>query len=120
MRRILFALACAALLAVAGCAASYPTRMKHLDDVTNKGLAYRTQLQKQGTDPTKKACEIGWTLLQDDPPDDGVAGIQTEQWTAQVREAYVKACMTGGHRPKPDPSGIDAVTPVPFTSQPAQ
>lgn len=107
-------------LVLSGCAASYPERMKHLDDVTNKGLTYRAQLQKQGTEPTKEACTDGWVLLQDNPPDDVTTGGVTERWQAQIKEAYVKACMTGGARPKPDPSGINAVTPVPFTSQPAQ
>lgn len=107
----------AALLAVAGCApAPYETRMKFLDTMSQKGIEYRGQLQKQGTEPSEKACGIGYDLLQADPPADETSEYVSDAWRAQVREAYMKACLTGAPRPKPDPSGVKAVTPVPFTS----
>ncbi|BCJ67975.1 hypothetical protein GCM10009779_57560 [Polymorphospora rubra] len=42
---------------------------------------------------------------------DGTAPSQA--WRAQVEEAYVKSCMTGELKPRPDVDGIDAVTAVP-------
>jgi hypothetical protein len=104
----------AAALLLTGCAASYKDRMNYLDTMTRDGLTYRTQLQKQGTQPSDAACTIGWNLLQAQPPDDTGSGTPSDTWLAQVKEAYVKACISGEARPKPEPSGINAVTPVPF------
>jgi hypothetical protein len=105
------------LLAVAGCSnpAPYADRMKFLDDMSKKGIEYRGQLHQQGTEPSDTACKTGYYLLKADPPADDYMG-PTPTWLAQVEEAYVKSCMTGAPRPKPDPSGIKAVTPVPVVS----
>jgi hypothetical protein len=103
------------LALVSGCAASYDTRMAFLDRMSSSGIKYRGQLQQQGTDPSDKACGIGYDLLKPNIPNDEDGNISIE-WTNQVREAYVKACLTGKPRPKPDPSGIKAVSPVPFSS----
>ncbi|RLP93605.1 hypothetical protein [Micromonospora sp. CV4] len=106
-------------LGVAGCsAASYEERMKYLDEVSQKGIDYRSKLQEQKTEPSKDACTIGFDLLQAKPPTDRDGGIVTDTWRDQVKESYVKSCMTGELRPKPDPSGIDAVTPVPVSAPP--
>lgn len=114
-----FALAVAVVAVAAAlqaCAASYSQRMKHLDYVAAKGVAYRGQLHKQGTQPSEESCTTGWNLLQDAPPLDGDFGGVSPKWKGQVAEAFVKSCMTGQPRPKPDPSGVGAVTAVPFSS----
>ncbi|MFV2100007.1 hypothetical protein [Micromonospora sp. LOL_024] len=107
----------AVVLVVAGCAASYEERMTYLDEVSQQGIDYRTKLQEQNTEPSKEACSIGFDLLQAKPPYDRDGGHVTETWREQVKESYIKSCMTGELRPKPDPSGVDAVTPVPITPQ---
>jgi hypothetical protein len=112
----------AGAVSIAGCSAGvrpYEERMQFLDEMSAKGLEYRSQLQQQGTEPIEEACAKGWTLLQANPPDDtgdDVVSGDSEEWLAQVRESYIKACMTGKPRPKPDPDGVKAVTPVPFTT----
>lgn len=108
---------CLAVVLLAGCAASYNERMTFLDQMSAKGIEYRGQLQKQGTDPSEQACGIGFDLLKPDIPSDQDGGDATPAWRAQVREAYMKSCLTGAARPKPDPSGVKAVTPVPFGSK---
>lgn len=114
---IVAVLAAAAL--TAGCADSYDTRMKFLDKMSAEGIKYRGQLQQQETPPDKAACEIGWKLLDADPPYDANGGVATVEWKAQIQEAYVKSCMTGETLPKPDPSGVNARTVVPFSGSPA-
>ncbi|SNY72869.1 hypothetical protein [Paractinoplanes atraurantiacus] len=110
---VLLALAAAAI----GCEpASYATRMKFLDEMAAKGIEYRTQLHAQRTSPDEAACTIGWRLLDADAPSDEEGDFRSEQWRAEVKEAYVKSCMTGEPLPKPDPSGVKARTPVPITS----
>jgi hypothetical protein len=106
------------VFALAGCAApSYTDRMAFLDKVNAEGIKYRQELQRQDTQPSEKACAIGWDLLNPDIPTDVDYGDATPKWRDQVREAYVKGCMTGQERPKPDPSGVQAVTPVPIGSE---
>lgn len=111
-----------ALLAVAlgGCSkAPYDERMKFLDDVSQKGIDYRVQLFDQKTEPSKDACKIGYDLLDPDlPPDMGDGMSTTPEWEKQVEEAYIKSCMTGELKPKPDVEGVDAVTGVPITARP--
>lgn len=109
----------AAVALTAGCADSYETRMKFLDKMSAEGIKYRSQLQQQATVPDKAACEIGWKLLDADPPYDGDGGATSLKWRGQVQEAYVKSCMTGETLPKPDPSGVSARTVVPFSGSPA-
>jgi hypothetical protein len=109
---------CAVMIAVSGCSpAPYNERMAFLDQMSTKGIEYRGQLQKQGTEPSEKACSIGFSLLKPDIPSDVDGGGVSQGWRDQVREAYMKSCMTGQPRPKPDPSGVKAVTPVPFGSE---
>ena len=103
-------------LSAAGCAASYSDRMKFLDEMSTKGIEYRGQLQQQNTPPDEAACKIGWRLLDADVPYDTDEGGVTPEWKAEVQEAYVKSCITGEALPKPDPSGVSARTPVPFSS----
>jgi hypothetical protein len=106
---------------VSGCAsAPYATRMKFLDDMSAKGIEYRTQLQTQRTPPDEAACAIGWRLLDADVPYDQAMAVSSNEWQAEVKEAYIKSCMTGESLPKPDPSGIKARTPVPITSTAAR
>lgn len=108
------------IAAVSGCAPhSYATRMKFLDDMSARGIEYRTQLQAQNTPPDEAACAIGWRLLDADVPYDEDGGVRSNEWNAEVKEAYIKSCMTGESLPKPDPSGIKARTPVPITSSAA-
>jgi cytochrome c5 len=121
LRRITSAvLALAALVVMAACAASYDKRMQFLDEVTQEGVDYRAALLKQGTEVSEAACRTGWTLLQPDIPYDGDAGDVSKEWKAQVEEAYMKGCLTGKPRPRPEPSGVDAVTPVPHGSAPGE
>lgn len=108
-------LACVA----AGCAAPYKERMAYLDKMTNAGIAYRVDLLRQGTPVSEQACSIGYGLLNPDPPPDMEDGTLTDVWRKQVREAYMKGCLTGQPRPKPEPSGVDAVSPVPNTTPPS-
>ncbi|MFI2667580.1 hypothetical protein [Micromonospora carbonacea] len=110
-----------ALLAVAlgGCGkAPYDERMKYLDGISQHGIDYRVQLFDQKTEPSKEACEIGYDLLKPNPPADDELGTATDTWRDQVKEAYIKSCMTGELKPKPDVDGVDAVTPVPITARP--
>ena len=120
--RIRTVAATGALLAVilGGCSkAPYDERMKFLDDVSQKGIDYRAQLFDQKTAPSKEACKIGYDLLDPALPPDLVNGIGTSpEWEKQVEEAYIKSCMTGELKPKPDVEGIDAVTAVPVTARP--
>ncbi|WP_305784973.1 hypothetical protein [Symbioplanes lichenis] len=109
-------LTAAAMLSLLACTASYDERMKFLDDMSAKGITYRQQLQNQGTDPSEDACGKGWVLLKASIPSDD-SGYVSDEWRAQAEEAYVKSCLTGSARPKPDPSGVEAVTPVPFGSE---
>jgi hypothetical protein len=90
--------------------------MSFLDEMSTKGIDYRKQLQKQGTEPSEKACSDGYALLDPDIPSDTDGGSVSPTWSDQVREAYLKSCLTGAPRPKPDPSGVKAVTPVPYGS----
>jgi hypothetical protein len=111
-----------ALLAVAlgGCGrAPYDERMKFLDDISQKGIDYRGKLYDQKTEPSKEACKIGYDLLDPSMPADTETGSTTAKWREQVEEAYIKSCMTGELKPKPDVDGVDAVTPVPVTARPA-
>ncbi|MFC6015759.1 hypothetical protein ACFP2T_06100 [Plantactinospora solaniradicis] len=84
--------------------------------MSQKGIEYRGELQKQGTPPSEKACGDGYELLDPDLPRDSNGTSTNRKWQDQVRESYMKACMTGALRPKPDPSGVKAVTPVPHGS----
>ncbi len=103
--------------AVSGCAAEpYDKRMAFLDDMSARGVEYRTQLHAQKTPPDEAACAIGWRLLDATVPYDQGGGSWSNEWRAEVEEAYIKSCMTGELLPKPDPSGIKARTPVPITS----
>lgn len=102
-----------AVAALQACAAPYDVRMKHLDLTAQRGLDYRAKLLKQGTQPSKSACATGWGFVQDNPPNDGDGGGETEEWHTQIAEAFIKSCMTGEPRPRPEPSGVDAVTAVP-------
>ncbi len=110
--------------ALSGCGevAPYDQRMQFLDEMSAKGIEYRGQLHQQGTEPVEASCSTGWTLLQASVPPDAIANgggaYATDEWKAQAKEAYVKACLTGQPRPKPDPEGVKAVTPVPHTSTP--
>ncbi len=121
MRRTILLVLRAALigalaLAAAGCGTSYEERLRFLDRVNAQGIQYRMDLQRQDTQPSKDACEIGWNLLDVDIPSDG-DGNYNEAWEKQVKEAYMKGCLTGQERPRPDVSGVDAVTPVPIGSE---
>lgn len=119
MRAVSAGLAAVLALAVGGCGkAPYDERMKFLDDMSQKGIDYRTQLFDQRTDPSKEACEIGYDLLDPDIPTDDEVGMTSTAWIERVEEAYVKSCMTGELKPKPDVDGVDAVTPVPVTARP--
>jgi hypothetical protein len=117
-RVVVLATVLSILTATAACAASYNERMKFLDQMSAEGIKYRGQLQRQQTNPGVKACEIGWNLLNADVPSDIDGGGVSMEWRAQVEEAYVKSCMTGEALPKPDPSGINARTVVPFSGVP--
>lgn len=103
----------AAGLLLGACGTSYEEREKFLDKMTVAGVAYRQDLLKQGTPVSEGACAIGWDLLNVDIPADGDGAYGNETWNAQPREAYIKGCMTGQPRPKPEPSGVHAVTAVP-------
>lgn len=119
LRTVATAVALAAVLGATGCAASHQERMKHLDQVSQRGIDYRDQLRAQDTDPSREACAIGYDLLQDAPPADQDGMVSTtDKWREQVKEAYVKSCMTGELKPKPDVDGVNAVTAVPLTGQP--
>lgn len=119
-RKVTMIAAVLVVAALAGCSpAEYDERMKFLDKMSAEGIKYRGQLQQQATVPNKAACEIGWNLLDADPPDDQRGSFESDQWMAQVQEAYVKSCMTGETLPKPDPSGVNARTVVPFSGTPA-
>jgi len=103
---------------LAGCSAeagTYEKRSAFLDKMSAEGIKYRGSLQKQDTEPSRKACEQGWHLLDPDIPTNEYSQSSSE-WLAQLEEAYVKSCMTGETIPKPDPSGINARTAVPFPS----
>jgi hypothetical protein len=89
--------------------------MQYLDDTAKRGVSYRARLQEQGTQPSKEACKLGYEQIKELPPQDEVGHI-SEVWRKQVEEAFVKSCMTGELMPKPDPSGVDAVTPSPHPS----
>lgn len=117
MRKFLVRLVIAVLAAGAlqACAASYKTRMAHLDLTAQRGLDYRAKLVKQGTQPSREACTTGYDLVDDNVPDDVEAGGESDTWRKQVAEAFIKSCMTGQPRPKPEPSGVDAVSAVPVT-----
>ncbi|WP_157632373.1 hypothetical protein [Salinispora pacifica] len=119
LRTVATAVALAAVLGATGCAASYEERMRHLDEVSAKGIAYRGQLYEQDTEPSREACTIGYDLLKNTPPydRDGPDSI-SKAWSDQVKEAYIKSCMTGELKPKPDVDGVDAVTSVPITAPP--
>jgi hypothetical protein len=106
------------LLMSAGCAESYEDRMKFLDQMSEKGVEYRGQLQQQGTELSEQACSDGYELLDPDIPYDTDGDTPSQKWKDQVKEAYMKSCLTGALRPKPDPSGVKAVTPVPHGSEP--
>ena len=116
LHRVILIPLAAGVMTLAGCAASYEDRMSFLDEMSTKGIEYRKQLQKQGTEPSEKACDDGYVLLDPNIPDDSDGGGTTPKWRDQVREAYIKSCLTGEARPKPDPSGVKAVTPVPHRS----
>lgn len=90
--------------------------MKHLDEMAARGIEYRGQLQQQNTPISEEACGIGYDLLKNTPPEDQEAGGTSPKWREQVREAYMKACLSGQAAPKPDPSGIGAVSPSPYGS----
>jgi hypothetical protein len=114
--------------ALAGCVPSpaelYQEREKFLDKVTADGITYRGQLQRQGSQVSEQACGLGYDLrgykeseIPPDPQQDGPFSEKAHQvWLAQVRESYMKGCLTGSPRPKPEPSGVKAVTPVPLGS----
>jgi len=116
---LVLAAAIGVTLLAAGCAGEpYNKRMAFLDEVSKRGIEYRENLRAQKTAPSAAACEIGWKLLDAKVPNDTgdpVAG-PTREWEAQAKEGYVKSCMTGEMKPKPDPSGVKAVTPVPIPS----
>ncbi|WP_146228116.1 hypothetical protein [Micromonospora sp. S4605] len=105
-------------LAASGCAASYEDRMKYLDEIAQKGIDYRAKLYEQKTEPSTEACKIGFDLLKANPPQDQDGGGTSSKWKEQVEEAYIKSCVTGELKPKPDVEGVDAVTPVPVTAPP--
>jgi hypothetical protein len=108
------------VLAVAGCStAPYDERMKFLDEISQKGIDYRGELHKQKTTPSKDACKIGYDLLAPAGVPHDVPGGTSEKWRGQVEEAYIKGCMTGELKPKPDVDGVGAVTAVPVTAPPA-
>ncbi|KXK59259.1 hypothetical protein AWW66_25245 [Micromonospora rosaria] len=93
--------------------------MKFLDDVAQKGIDYRVKLYEQETEPSQEACKIGYGLLKPSAPRDIDGSPPSSEWKAQVEEAYLKSCMTGELKPKPDVEGVDAVTAVPVTAPPA-
>lgn len=121
LRRVAAAvLALAVVVVMAACGQeSYENRMKHLDYMTEAGITYRRELLRQGTPISEEACDTGHTLLDANVPSDG-DGMASRGWRAQSKEAYMKGCLTGSPRPKPDPSGVDAVTPVPHGSAPGE
>lgn len=110
------------LLALAGCnfdgTAPYRERMDYLTRATNLGISYRAELHRQGTQPNKPACQLGWDNREThlNVPNDTWGGASSP-WVEQVEEAYLKGCMTGAPRPLPEPRGPDAVTPVPHGSE---
>ncbi|WP_148307889.1 hypothetical protein [Actinoplanes friuliensis] len=114
-------------LALGGCAQTaaeqYQEREKFLDTVTNDGITYRGQLQKQGSQISEQGCLLGYDLrdygegeIPSAPDDSGLSSEKRKTWLGQVKESYVKGCLTGLPRPKPEPSGVKAVTPVPHGS----
>lgn len=120
MRTVVVGMVALSVLAVGGCGkAPYNERMKFLDSISQKGIDYRAQLYDQHTEPSKDACKIGYDLLDPELPADSEVGDTTVKWREQVEEAYIKSCMTGELKPKPDVDGVDAVTPVPVTARPA-
>ncbi len=113
----LTALALSALL-LGGCAtATYEQKEKFLDRVSTDGVTYRGQLQKQKTDPSKDACKIGFDLHEYDMPNDLDSFSTSQELKDQIEEAFVRSCMTGETRPKPEPDGVDGVSPVPHGSE---
>ncbi len=111
------AMAISALL-LGGCStASYEEKEKFLDKVSADGVTYRGQLQKQKTEPSKEACKIGFDLHDYDMPNDYDVATTSQELKAQVEEAFVRSCMTGEPRPKPEPQGVDGVRPVPHGSE---
>ncbi len=109
----------AALALLGGCAvtaAPYAERMAFLDRMTEEGIKYRGELLKQGTQISQEACDDGYELLNPNLPYDDSPSYHSPKWEAQVKEAYVKGCLTGLPRPKPEPSGAGAVTVVPHSS----
>ncbi len=119
LRTIAVGVMALAVLTLGGCGKEpYNERMKFLDDISQKGIDYRTHLYDQQTEPSKEACKIGYDLLDPDLPADTEIGDTSAKWREQVEEAYVKSCMTGELKPKPDVDGVDAVTPVPITVRP--
>ncbi len=111
----------ALLVTMVGCGfawrkAPYDERMAFLDKMTEAGITYRTDLLRQGTPISEEACRTGYELLDPDRPYDQTGRFQSEQWKAQIEEAFIKGCVTGRARPKPEPSGVNAVTPVPHGS----
>ncbi|MFG1892169.1 hypothetical protein ACGFIR_30420 [Micromonospora sp. NPDC049051] len=112
-------IALAAMLGATGCGhPSYDERMQYLDKVSQQGIDYRVKLYEQKTAPSKDACAIGYELLDQSPPRDGDLA-SSAKWLDRVEEAYIKSCMTGELKPKPDVDGVDAVTAVPVTAPPA-
>jgi len=119
MRGVAVGVTAVMALAVGGCGkAPYDQRMKYLDEIAQNGIDYRVKLFEQKTDPSTEACKIGFDLLDPTAPNDQDMGSSTK-WLARVEEAYVKSCMTGELKPKPDVDGVDAVTPVPVTAPPS-
>lgn len=107
-------------LVLAGCtvrAAPYSEREAFLDRMTAEGVEYRSELLRQATPISDKACAAGWVLLSPNVPYDEDGPNHSKEWLDQVEEAYMKGCLTGQLRPKPDPSGVKAVTPVPHGSE---
>lgn len=130
VRRWMVPVLVTSVLAVSGCVKSaaeqYQEREKFLDKATADGITYRGQLQKQGSKVSDPACRIGYDLrdygpdeIPPAPQDQGFSQKQYNTWLAQIEEAYVKGCLTGRPRPKPEPSGVNAVTPVPIGSGPS-
>lgn len=119
IRRVVpYVIASASLVVAGACGASYDERMKYLDSMAERGVAYRDKLYEQHTEPSKDACKIGYDLVGELPPSDSDAGI-SDEWRAQVEEAFMKSCMTGELKPRPDVSGVDAVTPMPHSPRPS-
>lgn len=99
--------------------APYDERMAFLDKMTQAGIEYRTDLLDQGTAISEEACRTGYNLLDPDKPYDDTPRFQTDKWKDQIEEAYIKGCLTGQARPKPEPSWSDVVPVVPHGSTPS-